>query len=156
MQRVCHGDGFVSEVICGAYARCLLIAVKIAPATSTNGLAPCGASAVRGGRGIVIRADGDYAHLVRREPEREAASTLLSQKTDEPCVGANWRLLSVGAVVAGEDSRRRPEETIPSRRKDPALNAISSWPGARPLTPILTMAVATSAALGRSAANKSS
>jgi hypothetical protein len=85
-----------------------------------------------GGRGIVIRADGDDAHLVRREPEREAASALLFQKTAEPFVGAIWRLISAGAVVAGEDSRRRPEETIPSRRKESALNAISSWPGARP------------------------
>ena len=37
----------------------------------------------QGGRGIVFRADGDDAHLIRREPEREVARVMFSEEAEE-------------------------------------------------------------------------
>ena len=47
----------------------------------------------RGGRRIVFRTDGDDAHLVRREPEREVAGVMLDQEADEAFVRAERRAM---------------------------------------------------------------
>ena len=53
----------------------------------------------------VLVADGQHAHLLRREPEREVAGVMFDQKADEPLVRAERRAMDAERrllrVVAG-------------------------------------------------------
>jgi len=47
----------------------------------------------RSRRGIVFGADGNEAHLIRREAEREVVGGMLDQETDEPFMHAQPRAM---------------------------------------------------------------
>ena len=72
----------------------------------------------------LVLADGQHAHLLGREPEREIAGVMLDEKADEPLVRAQRRAMNaqrrlLRVVLVAIDQA----EPAPARRNPPGW-----WP----------------------------